>query len=117
MTDKADFSFPSKYDMKEIVQLNFGRHGIIRPALIIGINFTPGKICYDLSFKYSDSVWVDLFNVDSCFIEDFGQVKPNEFASISDVKAELNKAKDKEIDDVIKKLNASFYKNASDETT
>lgn len=92
MSEKEHTNYPSKYEVGEEVQLNFGKLGIIKPVKIQSVIFTESKVYYDVEFEYDSGVIGSLSDIDSVFVEDLNQQKPNCFCKKSDLIEYLDKS-------------------------
>lgn len=64
---------PSRFQLGDLVTLNFGSAGKVTGADIIKVHFSESKVLYDVDILMSDAadgrVITRLYNIDSCFVE------------------------------------------------
>ena len=59
---------PSKHQIDDIVNVNFGKVGLVTGCKIIKVHFTHGKVFYDVSVNINTSHITRLYNIDSVFV-------------------------------------------------
>ena len=58
----------SKYQIDDLVNINFGDTGTIKNCKVIKVHFTHGKIFYDVTVKINETCITRLYNIDSVFV-------------------------------------------------
>ncbi len=58
----------SKYQIDDVVNVNFGKVGLVKDCKIIKVHFTHGKIFYDVTVNINASHITRLYNIDSVFV-------------------------------------------------
>lgn len=61
---------PSKYQITDIVSINFGISGKIKNAVIRAVHFKYDKVTYDVEIQIQQSAFTIIRSIDSAFIED-----------------------------------------------
>lgn len=65
---------PSRFQIGDRVQINFGKGGLLSPCNIIKVHFTESKVLYDvdvliLADDEKSQSSTRIYNIDSCFVE------------------------------------------------
>ncbi len=83
-------NYPSLYVIGDPIQLNFHDSGMLKQAEILAVRFTESKVRYDCAVNIGNDDWTYIYNIDSCFVEKFGQEKPNQFSKLEDIEKLVN---------------------------